>query len=75
MSQTVIFGLLLKRIAARMVGRRHNRDNVSRGCNKFSDDTRCIHSNREDDGFYGPMKVCQSSSSFRVCISYSMFQL
>lgn len=55
MSQTVIFGLLLERIAARepVEDGTHNRGNVSRGCNKFPDDTRCIHSNREDDGFYG----------------------
>lgn len=75
MSQTVIFGLLLERIAAR--GRRytHNRGNVSPGCNKFPDDTRCIHSSREDDGFYGPMKVCQSPSSFHLRARYPAFDV
>lgn len=41
MSQTVIFGLLLERIATRrMRGEgQHNRGNISQGCNKFPNDT------------------------------------
>lgn len=39
MSQTVIFGLLLERIATRGMRGQHNRGNISRGCNKFPNDT------------------------------------
>lgn len=45
------------------------------GVTNFQTIRRCIHSNRENGGFYGPMKVCQSSCIFHVSVLCFIFQV